>query len=787
MKPSIPAIQAIKGADFCKGAAIVLLTVAAYLPVLHAGFVWDDDALVAANPVIKAANGLREIWFTTKLADYFPLTYMSFWLEWRLWGMNPAGYHVTNVLLHGLSAIVLWRVLRRLKIPGAYMAAVVFAVHPVNVESVACIAQRKNTLCIVFFLLSVLWYVRSDDQGSEVRGQKSALWSSPIFHRPSSLYCLSLLAFLCALLSKTAVVMLPFVLLLYHWWLRRGGGGATAATSTTAPVNSPSSILHPPILLRLAPFFALSLGLGLVTVWFQSHRAIGEQVVNLSPLAARLAGAGWAVWFYLGKALFPVRLCFVYPRWEIDPQAAVAWLPDVGLVALFGLLWIFRQRLGRGCVFAFAYFVLMLFPVLGFFNIYFQRYSLVADHYQYQSIVAVIALVVCFLARLVARPLVRVLLASALIGTLTCLSFRQASHYRDARTLWQDTLAKNPTCWLAHIGFGLTSFELGRFGEAIEHYQQSLRHGPENAEAHYDLGLAFAQLGRLKEAEFEFAETIRLSPGHVESRNLLGNILLQQDRPREAEAAFRATLDLDPNHAQAHNNLGCALAQQARPREAEAEFERALALDPQQVSAHCNLGKLWASEGKVELAMDHYRVAVKMDGNSFDSRWGLGELLMQAGRPREALEHLGRAMARRPDWAEGCYRYGVALVAAGELKPGVAQYRQALRLRLDWVEVMNNLAWVLATAPEPAVRDGGEAVRLAEQACELTGRTNVTQWDTLAAAYAEAKRYPEAVRAAEKAIALAESTGSKDLAAQIRERLQLYQSSRAFREQVASP
>jgi len=191
-------------------------------------------------------------------------------------------------------------------------------------------------------------------------------------------------------------------------------------------------------------------------------------------------------------------------------------------VALFGLLWIFRQRVGRGCVFAFAYFVLMLFPVLGFFNIYFQRYSLVADHYQYQSIVAVIALVVCFLARLVARPLVRVLLASALIGTLTCLSFRQASYYRDARTLWQDTLAKNPSCWLAHIGFGLTSFGLGRFGEAIEHYQQSLRHGPENAEAHYDLGLAFAQLGRLKEAEFEFAETIRLSPGHVESRNLLG-------------------------------------------------------------------------------------------------------------------------------------------------------------------------------------------------------------------------------------------------------------------------
>jgi protein O-mannosyl-transferase len=773
MKPSIPAIQASKGADFCKGAAIVLLTIAAYLPVFHAGFVWDDDALLIANPAIKAADGFYEIWFTTKQADYFPLTSTSFWLEWRLWGMNPAGYHVTNVLLHALSAVVLWRVLKCLRIPGAYVAAVVFAVHPVNVESVAWIAQRKNTLCMVFFLLSVLWYMRSDDQRSEPRGQEPALWSASSLQHPTSLYCLSLLAFLCALLSKTAVVLLPFVLLLCHWWLRSG--------DPAARVKPSSSILHRPLLL-LAPFFALSLGLGLVTVWFQYHRAIGEAVVNPSPLAARLAGAGWAVWFYLGKALVPVGLCFVYPRWEIDPRVVVAWLPDAGLMALLGLLWVFRQRLGRGYCFALAYFILMLFPVLGFFNIYFHRYSLVADHYQYQAMVGVVALLVACLARRIARPLARVSLALALIATLSCLSFQQAAQYRDERTLWQATLARNPTCWLAHIGFGLTSFNMGRFDEAIAHYQQSLQHGPENAEAHYDLALAFAGLGRLKEAEFEFAETIRLSPGHVESRNLLGNVLLQQGRPREAETAFRAVLDLDPNHAQAHNNLGCALAQQTRRSEAQGEFERALALDSQQVSAHCNLAKLWASEGKLESAMDQYRVAVKLDGDSFDARCGLGDLLLQAGRPREALEQLGRAVALRPDWAEGRYRYGLAFVAVGERKLGVAQYQEALRLQPDWVEVMNNLAWVLATAPEPAVRDGGEAVRLAERACELTGRTNWTQWDTLAAAYAQAARYPEAVRAAEEAVALAEATGSKNLAAQTRERLHLYQSSRAFQE-----
>jgi len=500
-------------------AILILATLIVYLPVFNAGFVWDDDVFLFENPLIHASDGLTRFWFTTQPPDYFPLTSSMLWFEWRLWGDNATGYHVINVLLHAISALLLWRLLAALKIPGAWLAGLLFAIHPVNVESVAWITERKNTLPMVFYLLTLCAYVRFDQ--SSLRR-----W-----------YVISLVAFLLGLLSKTSVVMLPFVLLGAACW-RHGK-------------------LTRQDLLRSIPFFALSLVLGAITVWYQTQNAIGDEIIRTDGMASRLAVAGCAVWFYLFKAILPLNLCFVYPRWTLDPHALASWLPLLAGVGVFVVLFMYRKPWTRTLRFALGYFVITLLPVLGFVDIYFMKFSLVADHWQYFAIIGIIVPICAGLSLWLQRSrwTWRWAALACLIAGLGSLSYRQSRIYTNVETLWSDTLAKHPQCWMAHNNLGHALNGLGRSEEAVRHLEESLRIKPLYTDAHNNLGIALQTLGRLDEAMTHYQEALRIRPDLANVHNNLAVVYASRGELAKALEHFELAIRIRPDFKAAQDNF----------------------------------------------------------------------------------------------------------------------------------------------------------------------------------------------------------------------------------------
>ncbi|MDB6125664.1 MAG: Tetratricopeptide repeat protein [Pedosphaera sp.] len=569
---------------FWIGAAIIfLVTLLSYIPAIRSGFIWDDDDMLTNNPLVKAPDWIHSIWLTGQFYDYYPLTLTSLWIEWRLWAMDATSYHVTNVLLHIITAITFWRVLKRLNIPGAWLAGLVFAIHPVNVESVAWITERKNTLSEVFYALALLCFLRFDQSPTSI-GNSRFRW-----------YGLALFSFLLALLSKTSVVMLPFVLLGCAWWQRR-------------------QITRRDIL-QSVPFFGLSTALGLLTVWFQYHKAIGTDVVLTSSFWERLAGAGWAVWFYLYKALLPLQLSFVYSRWTVDAHSFISYLPGVLVVLSLGLFWWYRRTWGRPLLFGFGYFVVTLFPVIGFFKIYFMKYSLVADHWQYPSIIGIIALVVAGLWRATETIAARLTMASssspsssifspthiptytltlALGLSLSILTWGQCSIYHDDETLFHDTLAKNPSCWMAYHNLAAARLERWKhsegdrdaklLSEAFDYDTKALQFNPDHAGAHYDLGFILIMQGKVAQGLPHLRDAVRVQPDMLPALDSLGWVLATYENPRlrngkeavqYAKTAVSITEEKDPKFL---DTLAVAYAETGQFQDALATAQKAMNL-----------------------------------------------------------------------------------------------------------------------------------------------------------------------------------------------------------------
>ena len=623
-------------------ALIIFVTMVVYVPVFQGEFVFDD-VLITSSPIVRADNGLYRIWFTREPPDYYPLTWSLWWGQWQLWGANPTGYHVVNVMLHAGGAVLVWLVLRRLNIPGAWLAALVFAVHPVNAATVAWVSEQKNTLSLLFAAATVLLYLRFDEENRY-------RW-----------YGLSLATFLLSLLSKTAVVMLPVVLLGCVWWRHRK--------------------LERSDFLRSAPFFALSLILGLVTLWFQYEHTLRGIPPRADGIASRLAIAGWVPWFYLYNTIVPIQLTVIYPKWDV---AAVRWLdfvPGVALVACFAMFWWKRESWGRPLLFGFGYFVVMLFPVLGFFDQGFYRHSYVADHWQYYSIVGVSALAVAGAQAAFGAGCVPVIVSIiALFGVAT---WQRAGLYANNERLWRDNLAKNPGAWLPHNNLGVALRDKGEFDEAFGHFEQALRLKPDFPEAHYNLGTAYHKLGRTSEAIEHFEKALRRRPDDGEAHCNLGVVLMQAGRLSEAIEHFRQALSFWPEFPEANKSLADALAAAGHFDEAAEYYRKAIEARPEWPEARNNLGLALARQGKFEEAVDHFLKAIALEPNAPIAESNLALALMKLGRFDEALTHATRAVNLNPNDAQAHYTMAVSLEKKGQFPEAAQHYREVLRLQPD--------------------------------------------------------------------------------------------------------
>jgi tetratricopeptide (TPR) repeat protein len=501
------------------------------------------------------------------------------------------------------------------------------------------------------------------------------------------------------------------------------------------------------------PFFALALGLCAVTAWLEKNH-VGAQGPDFAlTFPQRCLVAGHAFWFYLGKLFWPANLCFVYPRWQPNPGSGWQWLQSATAIGALFALWLARGRLGRGPVTALFFFVGTLFPVLGFMNAYGMRYSFVWDHWVYLSALGIIALAAALVvqaAESIRKPAVVYGFAAIVLPVLALLTWRQAGTYTDTETLWRDTLAKNPDCWMVHTDLGLLLKKQGRIEEAMEHYHKAIQINPNFFEALFNLGIILADKGRLDEAIENYRKAIQINPDFSVAFVELGNALAAQGKFDEAIENYYKAIQINPDFSEALNNLGIALAAQGRFDEAIENFRKAIQINPNFTEGLDNLGVALAAKGRFDEAIENYRKAIQVNSNRSETFFHLGTTLGQLGRNREA----------------------------------VAQYREALRLNPNLTGALNNLAWVLAANPDARLRNGAEAVRLAERACELTHDGEPLFIGTLAAAYAEAGRFPEAVTTAEKAAQLATSAGLKKVAEKNQQLLELYRAGKAYHEPV---
>lgn len=686
--------------------ALVFMTLVAYAPALNAGYIWDDDDYLTHNPLIENLDGLVRIWQPLQTRQYYPLVFSSFWIEHKIWGFEPGGYHFINILLHALSAILIWRIASWLKLPGAWLIAAVFALHPVHVESVAWITERKNTLSAVCYLLAMLTYLKFDAQ----RERGEAKWGR---------YAGTLVLFVAALLSKSVTASLPIAIVIVLLFKREK--------------------LSVRRLWPLVPFVLVGVALGLNTAYVEQ--------VNVGAVGAEFSFTWLERWmiasrsllFYPFKLVVPWPLCFFYPQWSLGASSVLAWLPTAGVVGALGAsVWLWMRGV-RWPACALAFFAVTIFPALGFVSVYPMRYSFVADHFQYLASLGIIAGVIAPVASLLRGRTWNWIAATLLLAILGTLTFRQTLAYKNEETLWRDTIACNAESWAAMNNLAgillVDAQEAQQRGDAITANRKldeassllktTLQLRPNEFRAHSQLSDALRLQGRLDEA---LAEQQRAHDALIDQFGSMNESQRQRAKWPIAESFYKL--------ARLQTLLG-------KPDDAIRNYLDALGAFPNFPTAFLELAQVFASQGKLEEAAATYSNLLKLEPDVLIAHQFLGDFERDHGRWSDALTHYRKVYENAVD--------------------------QAAKLR-----AMDRAARILATCPDANVRNGAMAIRLAQAVCEATDRQAVFPLQTLAAAYAEAGQFEEAINAASAALAIAQQLNMQDAITQLNEQIELY-------------
>ena len=651
----------------------------AYFPAWQGEPVFDDhDHLM--TPELQTLDGLGRIWTEFgAVSQYYPVFHTGIWLQGALWGHWMPGYHLVNILLHAACALLLLRLLRRLEVPGAVLAAAMFLLHPVMVESVAWISELKNTLSTAFYLAAALCYLRFDET------------------RRPGFYAAALVLFMAGLLSKSVVASLPAALLVVFWWRR----GRLSWRTDTRP---------------LLPFFFAALAMGALTIWTEKHfiGATGDDFA-LS-FGQRFLIAGRVVWFYLGKLAWPADLSFIYPRWDVDVSVPWQYGFPLASLAMTGLAWRLRHW-SRAPLAAWLLFVGTLFPALGFVNVYPFRYSFVADHYQYLACLGPLALAAggaAWLARKFRFARLAAAAGFAVLVGLAGLTFRQSALYRDPETLWSATAELNPGSFVvqgnlgyehlrdgrldesikfskravalrpdyadAWVNLGVALRLQGRGEEAIQSLETALRHEPRLAAAHYNLALARLDMGQEGEALASLREAVRLRPSFGLARNSLGQALLRAGQFDQALVELQAARDIAPDDPDVYNNLGSLALAKGKPDEAISHLQNALRLAPSHADAHYNLALACERKGEIEEAIRHYQAALHERPNLAEAHNNLALIYLRKGNTKDALRHARSAVEQRPDFVLARYNLALCWGRSGQPLQALAELDRLLEI-----------------------------------------------------------------------------------------------------------
>ncbi|HVW21473.1 MAG TPA: tetratricopeptide repeat protein [Opitutaceae bacterium] len=630
------------------GALIFFATFAAYWPAFGAKLIWNDEDYVT-KPALTSLRGLAQIWLKVGATQqYYPLLHTAFWVQHRLWGDAPLGYHLANVLFHALSACLFAGLLRRLDLPafGCWLAGLLFALHPICVESVAWVSEEKNTFSLIFYLLAAWAYFDFD---RDRRGRQYAAASG---------------LFLASILSKSLNATLPGALLVVLWWRR----GRLSWRRDVAP---------------LLPWMAAGAADGLFTGWVEKHFLGAQGSLFALGFLQRLLVAGRTFWFYLGKIVWPSPLIFIYPKWAPDPGVWWQWLFPLAALGLLAALAVLAAR-SRAPLAAALFFAGSLFPTSGFLTVFGFLFSFVADHWAYLPSLGIVALAAAGWERATrggARRLWRWAVPAAVLAAFSCLTWRQTRLYADAETLYNSILARNPGAWMAHINLGIILHEQRRDAEALAHDREAVRLAPDYPQGHNDLGNALLTAGRPAEALAEYRRAIELWPAYSTARINLGNVLRDSGHLEEAVSQYRLAIQADPDSAQAYNSLGIAFGQLRRPEDSIEAFRHALRLYPAYAQAHYDLAVEFDALGRPAEALPEFAATVALAPNFLDGQKGYGLELARQKRYAEALEHFQEAVRIDPRDAQAQYALSLMLRLAGREDEARAHYGEAMRLQ----------------------------------------------------------------------------------------------------------